>query len=102
MLLPPKKSTQFFFNLSPNQVIKTTKHYGGKNIRGMFTKYRTITVTILTYGHELWLLNKRVRSQVRASKMSYLRRIEDITLCNKVRSRLHSKISKHRTTTSRN
>ena len=46
---------------------------------------------ILTYGHESWVMTERMRLQVQASEMRSLRRIEGITLCNKVRS---SKIRK--------
>ena len=41
---------------------------------------------VLTYGYESWVMTELVRSQVQASKMSFLRRIEEVTLLNKVRS----------------
>ena len=41
-------------------------------------------VPILTYGNESWVMTKRVRSQVQASEMRFLRRIEGVTLFNKV------------------
>ena len=34
----------------------------------------------------LWVMTERVRSQVQASEMRFLRRIEEVTLFNKVRS----------------
>ena len=37
-------------------------------------------------GHESWVMTERVRSQVQASEMSFLRRIEGVALFNKVRS----------------
>ena len=37
-------------------------------------------------GHESWVMTERVRSQVQASEMRFLRRIEGVTLSNKVRS----------------
>ena len=40
----------------------------------------------LTYGHESWVMTERMRSQVQASEMRFLRRIEGVTLFNKVRS----------------
>ena len=43
-------------------------------------------VPILTYGHESWVMTERMLSQVQASEMRFLRRIEGITLFNKVRS----------------
>ena len=47
---------------------------------------KAVFVPILTYGHESWGMTKRVRSQVQASKMRFLRRIEGVTLFSKVRS----------------
>ena len=37
-------------------------------------------------GHESWVMTERVQSQVQASEMSFLRRIEGVALFNKVRS----------------
>ena len=48
--------------------------------------FKTVFVPILTYGHESWVVTERVRSQVQASEMRFLRRIEGVTLFNKVRS----------------
>ena len=48
--------------------------------------FKAFFVPILTYGHESWVMTKRVRSQVQASEMRFLRRIEGVTLFNKVRS----------------
>ena len=48
--------------------------------------FKAVFVPILTYGHESWVTTKRVRSQVQASEMRFLRRIEGVTLFNKVRS----------------
>ena len=48
--------------------------------------FEAIFVPILTYGHESWVMAKRLRSQVQASKMRFLRRIAGVTLFNKVRS----------------
>ena len=48
--------------------------------------FKEVFVPILTYGHESWVTTKRVRSQVQASEMRFLRRIERVTLFNKVRS----------------
>ena len=47
---------------------------------------KTVFVPILTYGHESWVMTKRVRSQVRESEMRFLQRIEEVTLFNKVHS----------------
>ena len=48
--------------------------------------FKAVFVPILTYGHESWVVTKRMRSQVQASKMRFLRRIEGVTLFNNVRS----------------
>ena len=48
--------------------------------------FKAVFVPILTYGHEAWVMTKRMRSQVPASEMRFLRRIEGVTLFNKVRS----------------
>ena len=48
--------------------------------------FEAVFVPILTYGHESWVMTKRMRSQVQASEMRFLRKIEGVTLFNKVRS----------------
>ena len=48
--------------------------------------FETAIVPILTYGHESWVITERVRSQVQASEMNFLQRIEGVTLFNKVHS----------------
>ena len=48
--------------------------------------FKTAFAPILTYGHESWIMTERVRSQVQASEMRFLQRIEGVTLFNSVRS----------------
>ena len=49
--------------------------------------FNAVFVPILTYGPESsWVMTKRMRSQVQASEMRFLQRIEGVTLFNKVRS----------------
>ena len=48
--------------------------------------FKAVSVPILTYGHESWVMTEKTRSQVQASEMRFLRRIEGVTLFNKVRS----------------
>ena len=48
--------------------------------------FKTIFVPILTNGHESWVMTERMRSHEQASEMRFLRRIEGVTLFNKVRS----------------
>ena len=45
-----------------------------------------LNVLILTYNHECWIMNKKVRSRVQAAEMGFLRRISDLTLLDKVKS----------------
>ena len=48
--------------------------------------FKAVFVHMLTYGHKSWEMTERMRSQVQASEMRFLRRIEGVTLCNKERS----------------
>ncbi len=48
--------------------------------------YRSIYVPTLTYGHELWVMTKRTRSQIQAAEMSFLRKVAGRTLRDRVRS----------------
>ena len=48
--------------------------------------FKTVFVPILTFGHESRVMTEGVRSQVQASKMRFLPRIERVILFNKVRS----------------
>ena len=48
--------------------------------------FKAVFVPIITYGHESWVMTERMRSQVQASKMIFLRRFVGVTLFNKVRS----------------
>ena len=48
--------------------------------------FKAVFVPILTYGHESWVMTERVRSQVQASEMRFVRRMEGVTLFHKVRS----------------
>ena len=47
--------------------------------------FKAVLVPILTYGHESWAMTERMRSQVQASEIRCLRKIEGVTLFNKVR-----------------
>ena len=48
--------------------------------------FRSVYVPILTYGHECWIMNEKVRSRVQAAEMGFLRRISGLTLLDKVKS----------------
>ena len=45
-----------------------------------------VFVPILTYGHEPWVITKRILSQVQAKKMGILWRFNSVTLCGKKHS----------------
>ena len=44
--------------------------------------FKAVFVPILTYGQESWVMTERKRSQVLASEMRFLRRIEGVILFN--------------------
>ena len=46
--------------------------------------FKAVFVPFLINGHESWVMIKRVRLQVQASEMRFLRRIDGVTLFNKV------------------
>ena len=46
--------------------------------------FKTVFVPILTRGHESWVMTERVRSLMQAFEMRFLRRIEGVTLFNKL------------------
>ncbi|KAK3508726.1 hypothetical protein QTP70_004271 [Hemibagrus guttatus] len=48
--------------------------------------YQSIYVPTLTYGHKLWVMTERVRSQIQAAKMSFLHRVAGHSLRDRVRS----------------
>ncbi|KAK3526001.1 hypothetical protein QTP70_011802 [Hemibagrus guttatus] len=48
--------------------------------------YQSIYAPTLTYGHELWVMTKRVRSRIQATEMSFLRRVAGRSLRDRVRS----------------
>ena len=48
--------------------------------------FRSVFVPILTYGHECWIMNEKVRSRVQTFEMGFLRRISGLTLLDKVKS----------------
>ena len=52
--------------------------------KAKLSNLKTVFIPILTFRHESWVITKRVRSQVQASEMRFLRRIERVTLFDKV------------------
>ena len=72
-------------NLQPVQLCRSLRHIDFST-KAKLSIFKIIFVPILTYGHEFWVMTERMRSQVQASEMRFLRRIEGVTLFNKVRS----------------
>ena len=54
--------------------------------KGNALNFQNSFFPILTYGRESWIMTERVRSQRQASELRFLRRIEGVTLFDKVRS----------------
>ncbi|KAK3532757.1 hypothetical protein QTP86_028126 [Hemibagrus guttatus] len=48
--------------------------------------YQSIYVPILTYGHEFWVMTKRIRYRIQAAEMSFLRRVAGRSLRDTLRS----------------
>ena len=48
--------------------------------------FRSVYVPILTYDHECWIMNEKMKSRVPAAETGFLRRISGLTLLNKVKS----------------
>ena len=48
--------------------------------------YQLIFVPTLTYGHELWVVTERTKLRVQAAEMSFLRRVAELSLRDRVRS----------------
>ena len=48
--------------------------------------FRSVYVPVVTYGHESWVINEKVRSRVQAAEMGFLRRISGLTLLDIVKS----------------
>ena len=54
--------------------------------RAKLSIFRSVYVLILTYNHECWIMYEKVKSQVQAAEMRFLRRISGLTLLDKVKS----------------
>ena len=48
--------------------------------KAKFSVFKSIFVSILTYGHESWVTTVRVRLQLQASEMIFLRKIKSATM----------------------
>jgi len=41
--------------------------------------FKSVFVSILTYGHEFWVMTKKILFQVEAAEIGFLRRIQSVT-----------------------
>ena len=55
-------------------------------IKAKLSVFRLFFVPILTYGHECWLMTKKVRSQVQTAEMGFLRKFRGLFLLDKIKS----------------
>ena len=60
--------------------------------KAMLLIFKAVFVPILTYGHESWVMTERMRSQVQASEMRFLHRIEGVTLFTGLPQKLQNQI----------
>ena len=59
--------------------------------RELYTKaklfmFRSVYIPIVTYGHECWIINEKVRSRIQAAEMGFLRRFNGLIWLDKVKS----------------
>ena len=54
--------------------------------KAKFSIYSSIYVPIFTYGHELWVVTKRMRPHIQAAEMGFLRTIAGLSFRDRVRS----------------
>ena len=52
-------------------------------IKAKLSTFRSVYVHILTYSHEYWIMNEKVRSRVQTAEMGFLRRNSGLTLFDK-------------------
>ena len=55
-------------------------------IKATFSVFRSVLVSILTYGHECWIINERMRFRVQAAEMFFSQKIRGLSLLDKVKS----------------
>ena len=56
-----------------------------KILKSKLRIYRSNFISTLTYSHELWVVNKRMKSQVQAAEISSLHREAGLSLRDRVR-----------------
>ena len=93
---PNRRKARQDTRIGKASAVKRALHYSVVMKRELSKKaklsiFKAVFVPVLTCGHESWVMTERMRSHVLASEMRFLRRIEGVTLFNKVRS---SKIRK--------
>ena len=54
--------------------------------KAKLSTFRSVFVSILTCGHECWVMIERVRSHVQAANMDFLQKVRGLSLLDKVKS----------------
>ena len=98
-----RKDKEFDTRIGKTSAVMRVFHYSvfmkrESSKKAKLSVFKAVFVPILTYGHESWVRTERVRSQVQAFEMRFLRKIEGVAPFNKVRSS-DLKIPQHRSAT---
>src|SRR5699024_5935177 len=56
------------------------------SMEAQVTIYNSLFRSVLTYGHESWILTERTRSRVQAAEMRFLRRIVGVSRMDRIRN----------------
>ena len=48
--------------------------------KAMLLVFRAVFVSILTYGHDCWVMTERVKSRVQVAEMGFLRKVRSLSL----------------------
>ena len=56
------------------------------SMEAQVTIYNSLFKSVLTYGHESWILTERIRSRVQAAEMRFLRRIVGVSRIDQIRN----------------
>ena len=79
IMLETTKLRNFIFSIKAKKF-----HISIISIKAKLSVFRSVFVPILTYGHECWVMTKRVRSRVQAVKMGFLQKVRGLSLFDMV------------------
>lgn len=49
------------------------------SIKTKLSKYQSVYVPVITYGHELWVVTERMSLQIQAAEINFLRRVAGVS-----------------------